>query len=237
IGRQIQEFQTFLQAPKFRGNLGEQILQSLLEQVLPRSQFHLQYRFKDGQVVDAVIITEKGLLPIDAKFPLSHFHKAMSLKSVEDRTKTLRDLARELRRYIDSVSAKYILPDEGTLDFALIYIPSEAIYYELLQQGDLISDYAQRRNILIVSPNGFYYFLKIIMIALEGKRIEAASQRILRAFASIRQDTVKVQESFRVLTSHIVNAKNAIDKVNNEFVQLSNRIEQTRNLDPNSGQN
>jgi len=231
IGRQIQKFQDVLQSPKLRGNLGEHILYDLLEQVLPKSHFRLQHRFRHGQVVDATILTDKGLLPIDAKFPLNNFRRAMSLKADPEKTKAFREFARDVKKYIDSVSSKYILPEEGTLDFAIIYIPSEPIYYEIIQQGDHIYNYAHQKNVLLVSPNSFYYFLKIIMIALEGKRIEEVSQRILKVFAGIRRDTCKVSEGLRILTSHIVNAKNAIDRTNNEFLQLANRIEDTKYLE------
>ncbi|MDZ7260740.1 MAG: DNA recombination protein RmuC [candidate division KSB1 bacterium] len=230
IGRQIKEFQDLLRTPKLRGQIGEQILRELLEQILPRNNFQLQYRFSQGQIVDATISTDKGLIPIDAKFPLENFKKFLSASTESEKQTFLREFVRDVRKHIDSVSAKYILPQEGTVDFALIYIPSEAIYYEILMNGDNLNTYAYNKKVLLVSPNIFYYFLKVILIGLEGRRIEEASQRILRALSAIRLDTEKVAENLITLKTHLTNAKNAMERVNSDFLRLTNKIEDTKYL-------
>lgn len=234
IGRQIQKFQDIIQSPKLRGNVGEQILNDLLEQVLPHQNFKLQYRFKKGLVVDAIISTDKGIIPVDAKFPLSSFRRYMELKKSDHRKNLGLEFAANVKKYIDQVSEKYILPEEGTVDFALIYIPSEVVYYEILQQGDQISNYANHKNVLLVSPNSFYYFLKIILVALEGKRIEMAGQKILTVLNGLRQDNRRLTEQLRILTSHLTNAKNALDRVNLESQHLTSHLEDSRflSIDP-----
>lgn len=230
IGRQIQRFQDFLQAPKLRGNIGEQVLTDLLEQALPRENFQLQYRFQKGTIVDAVIFTDKGKIPIDAKFPIEAYRHFQAARTDDARKKSAREFVADVKRYLDQVSHKYILPEEGTVDFSLIYIPSEIIYYEILQQSESLALYAQQRRVLLVSPNSFYYFLKIILMALEGKRLELAGRQILNVLAGLRQDSQRLAEQLRILTTHFVNAKNGLDRVNHEAAQLMHQLEATKYL-------
>ncbi|MCK5737978.1 DNA recombination protein RmuC, partial [bacterium] len=231
IGRQIQRFQDILQSPKLRGNLGEQILKDLLEQVLPPAQFKWQHRFKKGTQVDALIITDKGSIPVDSKFPLESFRRFRNAKTDPDRKKWGGQFVTDVKKHVDSVSTKYILPEEGTVDFALIYIPNEVVYYEILQTGEVLSTYANQKNVLFVSPNNFYYFLKVVLVALEGKRLEAAGQHILKFFKTLQQDGRRLSDQLRVLTTHMNNAKNSLDRVNNEVVELVNRIEEAKYMD------
>lgn len=233
LGRQMRDFQNFLRTPKLRGNVGEQILRDLLAQVLPTDTFRLQHRFTTGQVVDAIITTEKGLIPIDAKFPLENFHRYASADNDITKEQFGRLFARDIKRHVDDISQKYIVPNELTVDFAIMYLPSEAVYYEIMVNNDQIWRYAQEHNVLVVSPNSFYYLLQIILIGLEGKRLEQATQQILTALTSIRQDATKVTELFQVLNTHVTNAKNAMDRSMNEYHKLIGKIEDTKYLKNN----
>lgn len=233
LGRQIRDFQNFLRAPKLRGNVGEQILRDLLAQILPTESFRLQHRFSTGQIVDAIITTDKGLIPIDAKFPMENFHRYASAENDVNKEQFARLFARDIKRHVDDISQKYIVPDELTVDFAIMYLPSEAVYYEIMVNNDQIWRYAQDRNVLVVSPNSFYYLLQIILIGLEGKRLEQATLQILTALNSIRQDASKVTELFQVLNTHITNAKNAMDRSMNEYQRLIGKIEDTKYLKNN----
>lgn len=227
IGRQIQKFQDVIQSPKLRGNVGEQILNDLLAQVLPQTHFSLQHRFRTGLVVDAAIQTDKGLIPIDSKFPLSSFRQFR--EATEDvRPKAATQFAGDLKKHIDSVSAKYIVPEEGTVDFALIYIPSEVVYYEILQMGDQIAQYANQKHVLLVSPNSFYYFLKIILVAMEGKRLEMTGRKILGMLNGLRQDGQRLTEQLRILNNHLNNSRSALDRVTHEAQQLCQHLENTQ---------
>lgn len=230
IGRQIQKFQDILQSPKLRGNVGEQILHDLLAQILPKGHYSIQHRFRNGTAVDAVIQTDRGIIPIDSKFPISSFRRYQNAEDAAQRQKYSSDFASDVKKHISDVNKKYILPEEGTTDFALIYIPSEIIYYEILQLSDHIATFANEKNILLVSPNNFYYFLKIIMVAFEGKRIEAAGKKILNMFSALRQDSQRLNEQLRILNGHFNNARGALDRVNLETQQLYNRIETSRYL-------
>jgi DNA recombination protein RmuC len=122
IGRGMKDLQQFLASPKLRGNIGEQVLKELLKQFLPQESFNLQYTFKSGEKVDAAIKTSAGIIPVDSKFPMENFRKMQEDKAY---TKTFES---DVKKHIDDISRKYILTDEGTLDYALMYIPSEAVY-------------------------------------------------------------------------------------------------------------
>jgi len=137
IGRQMKDLQDFLKSPKLRGNIGEQVLKELLGQMLPKQSFHIQYAFKTGSVVDAAIKTANGIIPIDSKFPMENFRKMMSADNEEGQGLARKSFINDVRKHIRDISSKYILTEEGTIDYALMYIPSEAVYYEIVNDPDL----------------------------------------------------------------------------------------------------
>jgi len=227
--RQMSDLQTFLKSPKLRGSIGEQVLRDLLEQYFPYTQFKIQYKFKTGRVIDAILKTDKGIIPIDSKFPMENFQKYIQTKEEKEKKEYFRGFARDVKKHIDDISEQYILPQEGTVDFAVMYIPAETVYYEVIKNIDL-NRYAVDKRVLVVSPNSFYYFLKVLMIGLEGKRIEEATKRILEMLAAIQKDSGKFSEQLRILTSHLNNARLALDRVNSEYAKLSSKIDQTKLL-------
>ncbi len=230
MGRNMKDLQDFLRSPKLRGNIGEQVLRDLLEQCFSRGHFEMQYSFKTGERVDAIIKTDKGIIPIDAKFPMENFQKAMQADTEDEKNKFFHEFAKDIRRHIDSISKKYILPAEGTVDFAVMYVPSEAVYYEIIRHSEDINNYAYAKKVFPVSPNSFYYFLKVIMIGLEGKKVEEAAKEILKTLSAIKQDNDKFSRHLTTLTSHITHAKASIDTVNNEYAKLSGKIDNARLL-------
>ncbi|OGD86320.1 hypothetical protein A2Z23_00175 [Candidatus Curtissbacteria bacterium RBG_16_39_7] len=223
--QQIRDFQDFLRSPKLRGGVGEQILSDLLSQMLPKKSFHLQYPFKNGQIVDAAIKIDQGIIPIDSKFPMENFRKLVSAESQGTKDAAKKDFARDVKKHIDDISKKYILPDEGTLEFALMYIPSEPVYYEILNSPDL-SEYAHEKHVLIVSPNSFYYFLRLIILGMEGRKLEESTRYVLSILRGLKQDAVKVDENLSTLTRHIKNASSSVGEVNTRFTRLSGKISQ-----------
>src|SRR3989344_8517723 len=142
LGRGMRELQEFLRSPKLRGQIGEAGLKDLLGQALPKQHFHLQYAFKGGAVVDAALQLEKGIIPIDAKFPMENFRKMSKSQDEKERDFNRKLFVTDVKKHIDAISSKYILPAEGTLDFALMYIPSEPVYYEILTNSPDLDDYA-----------------------------------------------------------------------------------------------
>ncbi|MBZ9578483.1 DNA recombination protein RmuC [Patescibacteria group bacterium] len=230
IGRTLRDFQTSLRSPKLRGGIGEQVLKDLLEQVLPNSNFQCPYRFRAGEIVDAIIKTKQGLIPIDSKFPMENFQKYVKAKGKEKES-YLKEFVKDIKRHIDDISRKYILPQEGTLDYAIMYIPIESVFSKVTSNPEL-SEYAHRKKVIVVSPNTFYYFLKIIMIGLEGSRIEEASKKILEGLKGIQQESMRFGKELDTLTSHIGHAKSASDRVQSRYGRLVSRIDGLRLLEP-----
>jgi DNA recombination protein RmuC len=230
IGHALRDFQDFLKSPKLRGNIGEQVLRDLLDQVLPKTAFSIQYQFREGQIVDAIVKTKQGIIPIDSKFPIESF-KRMSQAKAEEEEGLRREFVREIKRHIDEISKKYILPQEGTVDFALMYVPSEPVYYEItLNQPELL-EYGYGKKVYFVSPNSFYYFLKIIMIGLEGAKIEEASKKILQGLRAIQQESMKFGEELSTLAIHIDHAKNASERVQSRYGRLVGKIDHLGELE------
>jgi len=230
IGRGIREFQDFLKSPKLRGNIGEQILRDLLEQYLPRQNFSLQYQFSEGQIIDAVLKTNQGIIPIDSKFPMESFRKIMR-DNPEEKERFKREFIRDIKKHIDDISKKYILPHEGTVDFALMYVPSEPIYHEITLNQPEILDYGYNKKVYFVSPNSFYYFLKIVMIGLEGAKIEEGAKQILEKMKAVQQEAIRFEKEFSILLSHIDKAKTASERTKHGFGRLVGRIERLGELE------
>lgn len=229
IGRGMKDLQEFLRNPKVRGNLGEHILNELLAQILPKESFHLQYAFKSGEKVDAAIKTAGGIIPIDSKFPMENFRKMTSSKTDQEGKEFEKLFVRDVKIHIDGIAKKYILTDEGTMDYALMYIPSESMYYEIVNNGDLF-DYASTKRILPVSPTTFYAYLRAILMSFEGQKIEAKAKEILSSLRAIQKDYGKVEENLGVLQKHMTNASNMMGNVLMSFGQLGQKISSTKNL-------
>ena len=187
IGRGMKQLQDFLQSPKLRGNIGEQILKELLSQVLPKQTYELQHRFKSGAIVDAVIITAHGLISIDSKFPMENFRKMTDERDETTKKKISKEFENNVKTHIDAISEKYIVTDEETIDYALMYIPSESVYYEIVNRSALY-DYATGNRVIPVSPMTFYAFLQSILISFEGQKIESQAKQVLQALRAIQKD-------------------------------------------------
>lgn len=224
IGHTLRDFQDFLKSPKLRGGVGEQVLRDLLEQVLPKNSFQIQYQFREGQMVDAIIKTKQGLIPIDSKFPMESFQKYIRAKT-EEKENCVKEFTRDIKKHIDDISRKYILPQEGTLDYAIMYVPAESVFSEITLNEPELLDYAHTKKVVLASPNTFYYFLKIIMMGLEGAQIEEVSKKILEGLKAIQQESMKFGEELTVLTGHVDNAKKASERVANRYVRLSGKID------------
>jgi DNA recombination protein RmuC len=218
IGRSMQQLQEFLQSPKLRGNIGEQILKDLLIQYFPQSSYEFQYTFKSGEKVDAVIKTAQGLIPIDAKFPLENFRK-----------KNFKEFNKDVKKHLQDIAVKYILPAENTVDYALMYIPSEAVYYEMINDQALF-DLAGEKRVLPVSPMSFYAYMRAILMSFEGQKIQTQAKEILEILRSIKKDYEKTDASLTVLNKHLTNAYNQVAQVNKHLTQLGQKITSTHLL-------
>ena len=231
IGRSMRDLQDFLKSPKLRGNIGEQILRDLLEQMVPKENFSLQYSFGGGAIVDAVVKTDKGIIPIDAKFPMENFKKMMASEIEKDKEQARKDFARDVKKHINDIAKKYILPTEGTVDFALMYIPSEAVAYEVTVNMSELAEFAHQKRVIIVSPNQFNYFLKVILIGLEGKKIEEKARFILNSLKAIKNDSEKFGDDLSLLVKHITHAKSTADAASMNFMRLSGKIDAVQQVE------
>jgi DNA recombination protein RmuC len=230
IGRGMKDIQEFLQSPKLRGNIGEMVLKELLAQMLPKKTFNLQYSFKSGETVDAAIQTEAGLVPIDSKFPMENFRKIMGAETDKEKKSARKVFVNDVRKHIRDIGKKYILPDEGTIDYALMYVPSEAVYYEIVNDPDLF-DYASQKRILPVSPTTFYAYMKAILASFEGQKVEERAKQILAALGSISKDYEKIADNLATLSRHLTNAHNQMNNVNTSFSLLGQKLTGVRQLE------
>ncbi len=229
IGRGMKDLQDFLKSPKLRGNVGEQVLRDLIRQMLPKSSFFLQHSFKSGEKVDVAIKTAAGILPIDSKFPMENFKKMIKAKSENEKESHKRQFMRDIRKHIKDISQKYILPEEGTMDFALMYIPSEAVYYEVVNEPELIQ-YAQRARVYPVSPTTMYAHFQTILLSFEGQKVEMRAREVLAMLRAIQKDYSKVDDNLSVLQKHLNNAYNMMSNVLTSFNQLGQKIVSTQTL-------
>lgn len=229
IGRSMKELQDFLKSPKLRGNIGEEVLKDLIAQMFPKNSFHLQYMFKSGERVDAAIKTDAGILPIDSKFPMENFQKMVKAES-EERESFRKEFSRDVKKHIDAIAKKYILPEEGTMDFALMYIPSESVYYEVVSMQDVMS-YAKKNRVYLVSPTTLYAHLQTILLSFEGKRIESKSREVFKLLRGLQIDYEKLNENILLLGKHLSNATSQFTNFSTGFTQLGNKLQTTRHIE------
>jgi DNA recombination protein RmuC len=213
--RELGRLEDLLRPPQARGAFGEVLLEQLLAQGLPSGSWHSQHTFRSGARVDAVLELGDGLVPVDAKFPLEAFVRMAEADVESERALHRRAFARDARRHVDVIADKYICPDEGTFDFALCYVPSEAVYAEFLgedQAGQSLVRYAAERRVFPVSPSSFYAYLLSIGLGLRGLRVEANARRILQALQALRLDLDRLRADFEVVGRHLGNARGRWDE-------------------------
>jgi DNA recombination protein RmuC len=223
VSKDISSLQELLRAPKFRGEMGETLLGKLLEDILPVDHIKLQHRFESGDIVDAAIIIGRHLISIDAKFPLENFRKFSESSSQEDAKSHYRVFLRDVKGRIDEVASKYILPDEGTFDFALMYIPAEAVYYQISKDQEL-SDYAKSRKIIFVSPNTFYAYLQAVLYGLRGVNIQRNIQKIFSELGGLQIDLKKFQDDFDLIGGHLLNAAKKYNEAKAKLGTFSDKL-------------
>jgi DNA recombination protein RmuC len=230
--KNIATLEDLLRAPKFRGGLGEFFLADLLAQILPPAHYALQYRFKNGEKVDAVVQIGNNLVPIDAKFPLENFRRYLQEENQKEKEACRRRFIQDVRKHIDDIASKYIRPEENTYDFALMYIPAENIYYETIIKDEPPSEekslfsYALQKRVMPVSPNSFFAYLQVIVLGLKGLQIEKSARAIFQALAQLEGDLNRFRADFQVLGNHLANARGKFDEAEKKLDRLANRLEQ-----------
>ena len=239
LGREIEELQGILKAPKLRGNLGEAQLEEFLRQVLPPSFWETQYTFSDGQTVDAVIRLRDHLVPVDAKFPLESFQRLLAAEDDAARGAKRKEFDRAVKGRIDEI-AKYIRPGEGTFEFALMYVPAEAIYYEMIVRDDTLGEgvsllaYALGKRVVPVSPNSFFAYLSTIATGLKGMQVEARAREILAELGRLQTEFGKFGEVFRLVGTHIGNAQKKYEEAERLAGRVGDRLQAVTEREPES---
>jgi DNA recombination protein RmuC len=215
-----------LRPPKARGGFGELLLGNLLADMLPPQAYSLQYGFKGGERVDAVIRGGAKLVPVDAKFPLDNFERLV--EADDDGARELADkaFARDVKGHIDAIAQKYIRPDEGTYDFAFMYLPSESVYYELVcgKTGALLK-YAHDKRVLPVSPTTFTAYLQVIVLGLKGLQIEQHAHEVMAYCAQLQKDFGRFKDDFDLVGKHLGNASNKFTDAEKRLDRFEGKLE------------
>ncbi|MGA9884765.1 MAG: DNA recombination protein RmuC [Candidatus Acidiferrales bacterium] len=226
LSQAAQTLQSVLGGAKTRGTLGEVTLERLLEDALPRSAYEMQYRFAStGAVVDAIVRSGERMLPVDSKFPLEAYRR---LAAEGDTAR--REFCAAVRKHADSIAEKYILPEEHTLDYALMFVPSEGIYYELLLTEDskygLLDEYCRSKRVFPVSPNTFYACLSAIAVSLQGQKIEENARHLLANLAGLKKQLDSFGDVYEKLGTHLRHAQQSYEDADSRLGRARNSVEQ-----------
>lgn len=232
--KDVSSFQEIFKSPKLRGQWGEASLEHILSQHFPQELYKKQYSFSSGEQVDAILRLPDGrILPIDAKFPSENFEKMINAVSETEKNFYKKEFLDNVKFKINDIAVKYILPSEGTVDFALMYIPAEAIYYEIINNIGKeidIASFAWSKKIILTSPNTIYLSLRTIEHWFKDTQISKQTHEILKKLGKVHQDAQKLVDDFRKLGSHINNAKSAFDTSEKRLLMLDERVEKLEEI-------
>ncbi|MBL7214411.1 MAG: DNA recombination protein RmuC [Phycisphaerae bacterium] len=230
LGADVRSLQNILKAPKLRGQMGEYSLAALLKQILPGDSFVLQHGFANGKIVDALIKLPDFSVSVDAKFPLPAFEQMNAAADDGEKAKLRRTFQNDVCRHIDKIAESYILPAEGTMDFALMYIPAENVYYETIVKYDNdrmdLLNYALEKKVIPVSPNLLYAYLMTIVMGLHGLQIEKEAAMIRKNLQKLSMGLEAFTSNWEVLGKHIRNAQGQYDEGQNKLGKFLMQLEQ-----------
>lgn len=223
----ISSFQEFFRSPKVRGQWGEASLEHILREYFSKDSFETQYLFESGEQVDAVLkLPNKKLVPIDAKFSFENFRKMVSAETDDKKAEFRKSFIQDTKKRIEEISSKYILPSENTVDFAVMYIPAEAVYYEInmLSEVDLGS-YARSKKVVLTSPNTIFLALQAIEHWFKDVQISRKTQSILKRLTRVQIDGKKLMDDFKKMGSHLRNALSSYNKSEKRIDLFNERVE------------
>ena len=229
ISRSISSLEHILSAPKLRGGFGEAQLENLLAMVFPREHFEMQYRFEGAnEVADAVLRFPQGMVAIDSKFPLENFRRIAEAASDPDKKAARREFLKDTRKRIDEIASKYIRPAEGTLPFALMYIPAENVYYEAIirdEDGNDLYSYCTQKRVMPVSPNSLYAYLQTIVVGLKSLSVSQRAESILQEIESLHLELGKFAKLYGIVGTHLKNAARGYDDSQRALDKVEYRLD------------
>jgi DNA recombination protein RmuC len=229
---QLKSLQDILKNPKQRGILGEYYLETVLKNVLPPGSFKMQYAFSNGEIVDAVVFVKDKIIPIDSKFSLENYNRIIEEKNPAEREKLEKAFKSDLKLRIDETS-KYIRPSEGTMEFAFMFIPHEAIYYDLLinQVGavkvntqDLIEYAFNNKHVVIVSPTSFLAYLQTVLQGLKAMQIEESAKEIKKRVEMLAGHLIKYEDYLEKMGNHLDTTVSSFNKARGEFIKIDKDV-------------
>jgi DNA recombination protein RmuC len=229
LSSQIEGLENILKNPKQRGILGEYFLENLLKNVFPEDQYKMQYKFKDGTLVDSVIFVGENIIPIDSKFSLENYNRFISEKDPNKKIILEKNVKEDLKKRIDETT-KYIKPDENTLDFAFMFIPSEGIYNDLIVNkiGSFnarnLLEYAFSKKIIIVSPTSFFAYLQTVLQGLKALKMEESVKKILKNIEKLSNHLNSYDEYMQKLGNNLDTTVNSYNKASSEFKKIDKDI-------------
>jgi DNA recombination protein RmuC len=217
-----------LKPPKVRGGLGETFLEQALSDVLPPGAWKMRHVFPDGTIVDAAIRVGEFLVPVDSKFPLENFRRSKEAPDEADRKRARREFASDVRKHVDAIATKYIRPGDGTYDFALMYVPSEAVYCEIVfdEDGVSLADWAAaERRVIAVSPRLLHVYLATVCTGLRGMAVEERAKEILEHLSDLRREWDLVEDPLRTLGTHLRNSQKQYDAARGAFDRFGGKLD------------
>lgn len=226
--KNVVSFQEMFKSPKLRGMWGEQSLEASLGQYFPKDMYEMQHYFKSGEAVDAVIKLPNGiLLPVDAKFNWDNFVKMTEAEDDISKDSYRKQFLSDVKTKVDEIASKYILPSENTTDYALMYVPAEAVYYEIINnmKGVDVPTYARSRKVGIMSPNTFYLTTAAIMHWFKNIEFNKQTRDIMKRLERIATDGKKLGEEFSKLGKHISNASSSYNDTEKRLSLMVDRVE------------
>ena len=232
VAEQLQGLEDVLKNPKHRGVLGEYFLENVLKNVLPPKNYQMQYEFKNGDIVDAVVFVKDKIIPIDSKFSLENYNRILQEKDIAKREELEKQFRADLKNRIDE-TAKYIKPGENTMDFAFMFIPAEGIYYDLLinQVGavkvstrDLIEYAFKEKHVIIVSPTSFFAYLQTVLQGLRALQIEESAKEIRKYVEMLQKHLLSYEEYLKKLGNNLGTTVNMYNRASKEFGKIDKDV-------------
>jgi DNA recombination protein RmuC len=227
LAGEVTRLEDLLKPPKLRGTLGEMFLEQALAQALPPGSFATQHPLGDGVIVDAVVFVQDRMVPIDSKFPLENFRRAREVEDEGEKKRARQQFARDVKKHVDGIAEKYIRPAGGTCDFALMYVPAEAVYAEIAADGEeaALADYAAARRVIPVSPRLLYAYLSTVALGLRGIALQENAKEVHQNLADLSRLWERVGGPLDKLGGHLVNAQKQFDETSKAFERFTNRLE------------